>query len=185
MGVKFTSVFSAVDMAENLSAKAGKPVSTCGYFGLLGAEFDPETGTLKGDYYEKPSYFAFQNLCAVFCENVVPKEIPVVFLPKQSKRVNGWDCPTKELIWGGISKANGSVAFAYWNSTDLHTVQGYEGTVTFEIACPGQARLVDLMDGSVYLIGGDVLKEKGDGLYVFENIPVRDYPLLLTFGDFL
>ena len=30
-GVKFTSVFSCVDMAENLDAKEGAPISVCGY----------------------------------------------------------------------------------------------------------------------------------------------------------
>jgi hypothetical protein len=67
-GVKFTSYFSSVDMAENLDAKAGAPITTCGYFGLLGAEFDRNTGTLVGDYYEKPSYYAFRNLCSLFDE---------------------------------------------------------------------------------------------------------------------
>ena len=52
-GVKLTSVFSSVDMAENLDAKADGPITTCGYFGVLGAEFDSSTGKLVGDYYEK------------------------------------------------------------------------------------------------------------------------------------
>lgn len=30
-GIKFTSLFSCVDMAENLNAKAGKPISICGF----------------------------------------------------------------------------------------------------------------------------------------------------------
>jgi hypothetical protein len=29
-----------------------------------------------------------------------------------------------------------------------------------------------------------VMKDMGNGLYLFENIPVKDYPLLLAFGDF-
>ena len=47
-GCKFSSIFSAVDMAENLDAKQGQVITTCGYFGLLGAEFD-----VVGDYYER------------------------------------------------------------------------------------------------------------------------------------
>ena len=185
-GVKFTSIFSSVDMAENLDAKAGKPISTCGYFGLLGADFDKETGTLVGDYYEKPSYYAFGNICSMFNENVEPCELPVIFTPKTSSRVNGSDCPIKDMIYGGISKRNGSVAFAYWASTDLPTIQSYDGTATFEMSgVSGEVRLVDPMDGSVYKLGDDIMKNYGNSLLVFENIPVKDYPLILTFGDFI
>lgn len=185
-GVKFTSIFSSVDMAENLDAKAGKPISTCGYFGLLGADFDKDTGTLVGDYYEKPSYYAFGNICSLFDENVEPCDLPVIFTPKFSNRVNGNDCPIKDMIYGGVSKKNGSVAFAYWASTDLPTVQNYDGTATFEISgVLGDVRLVDPMDGSVYKIGDDIVKDYGNSLLVFENIPVKDYPLILTFGDFI
>ena len=184
--VKFTSVFSAVDMAENLDAKAGSPISICGYFGLLGAEFDPNTGSLVGDYFEKPSYYAYQNVCSLMNENVTAANIPAIFNPQWSPRVNGFDCPTKELIFGGLAKKNGAKAFAYWNSTDLITCRGYEGTVTFELGgiC-GSVRLVDPMDGSVYELGGDMQKNMGNGLYLFEHIPVKDYPLILTFGDFI
>ncbi|MBR4867067.1 MAG: beta-galactosidase, partial [Clostridia bacterium] len=114
-GVKFTSLFSCVDMAENLDAKEGEPISTCGYFGLLGADFDKRTGQLIGDYYEKPSYYVFQNLCALFNEPVEACDIPVIFTPKESRRVDGRDCATKELVYGGLGKANGAKAFAYWN----------------------------------------------------------------------
>ena len=185
-GVKFTSIFSSVDMAENLDAKAGKPITTCGYFGLLGADFDKETGTLVGDYYEKPSYYAFGNICSLFDENVEPCDIPVILTPKGSTRINGVDCPIKDMIFGGVSKKNGSVAFAYWASTDLPTVQSYDGTATFEISgVSGDVRLVDPMDGTVYKIGDDIMKDYGNSLLVFENIPVKDYPLILTFGEFI
>lgn len=184
-GVKFTSTFSSVDMAENLNAEAGKPITICGYFGLLGANFDSNTGTLVGDYYEKPSYYAFQNLCSLFCENVKPKEIPALFRPKASNLVNGFDCPTKDLLYGAVSKQNGSMAFAYWNSTDMVTFQGYEGTVTLELGgIKGDIRLVDPMSGFIYEIKDDIMKDKGNGLYAFEHLPVKDYPLILTIGDF-
>lgn len=184
-GVKFTSIFSSVDMAENLDAEAGKPITICGYFGLLGANFDSNTGTLVGDYYEKPSYYVFQNLCSLFCENVKPKEIPVLFGPKTSNMVNGFDCPTKDLLYGAVSKQNGSMAFAYWNSTDMVTCQGYEGTVTLELGgIKGDIRLVDPMSGFIYEIKDDIMKDMGNGLYAFEHLPVKDYPLILTIGDF-
>ena len=184
-GVKFSSTFSCVDMAENLDAKEGEPITTCGYFGLLGAEFDNKTGQLVGDYYEKPSYYAFQNLCALFNENVKPIELPVIFTPQSSSRLNGMDCPTKEIIYGGLEKSNGSKAFAYWNSTDMIKVQGYEGSVTFEVSgVTGEARLIDPMDGSIYDIPETIMTKTENNLYSFKNIPVKDYPLIITFGDF-
>lgn len=113
-------------------------------------------------------------------------EIPVLFTPQKSKRLNGFDCPTKELIYGSLSKANGAKAFVYWNSTDLIICQGYESTATFEIAgACGDIHLVDPMDGSVYELPEKMVKDKGNRLWVFENMPVKDYPLILTFGDFL
>ena len=80
------------------------------YFGLLGAEFDCNTGALVGDYYEKPSYYAFQNLCKLFDEKITPEYIPVIFSPCGSLRINGADCATRDIIWGGLSKANGGGA---------------------------------------------------------------------------
>ena len=185
-GVKFTSVFSAVDMAENLDAKEGKPITICGYFGLLGAEFDRETGGLVGDYYEKPSYYAYQNLCSLLNEEVVSEDFPVIFKPQRSRLIEGWDCLPKDMIWGGIFKKNGSCAFVYWNSTELTTVRGYEGTVSMElVATHSDVRLVDPMDGSIYEIGENIMKEGGNGLYHFEHLPIKDYPMLITFGNFM
>ena len=184
-GVKFTSIFSCVDMAENLDAKEGEPITTCGYFGLLGADFDKKTGKLIGDYYEKPSYYAFRNLCALFNENIESEYIPVIFTPSESSRLNGRDCPTKDLIYGGIKKSNGAKAFVYWNSTDMITVQGYEGSVTFEVSgVKGEAKLIDPMDGSIYAIPETIMTKTENNLYSFKNIPVKDYPLIITFGDF-
>jgi hypothetical protein len=184
-GVKFTSVFSCVDMAENLDAKKGAPISVCGYFGLLGADFDPATGQLVGDYYEKPSYYAFRNLCSLFDENINPKELPIIVSSKKSNRMNGRDCPVREIVYGAFSKANGTFAFAYWNSTDMITVQSYESTTTVEIAGAfGEPKLIDPMDGSVYCLS-ELYEDLGHGLYKFNNIPIKDYPLLIAFGGFI
>ncbi len=184
-GVLFTSVFSAVDMAENLDAKADGPITTCGYFGLLGAEFDSKTGTLVGDYYEKPSYYAFRNLCALFNGKITPAYIPSIFTPGRSVRIDGFDTPTRDIISGGLSKENGAKAFCYWNSTNLVTCCGFEGSATFELSgVSGEVRLVDPMDGSIYEIGEKIMQDKGNGLFKFTNIPIKDYPLIITFGEF-
>jgi len=185
-GVKFTSVFSCVDMAENLDAKADAPITQCGYFGLLGAEFDSKTGMLMGEYKEKPSYYAFQNICSIFNENVQPINIPVIFRQESSSRIDGTDCRIKDIIYGGLRKENGSCAFVYWNSTDMITVKEYEATTTIDIVgVKGDIRLIDPMSGIVYEISEDILKDNGNNHYELKNIAIRDYPLIITFGDFI
>jgi hypothetical protein len=107
----------------------------------------------------------------------------------------------------GFSKPNGSHALAYWKPTDLMT-ETFDSTITVKTAAmPGKPHLVDLLDGSVYEIPGSMIQRSWpdkkiaiDGTvtmipeeqtfdpklnyYCFHNLPVRDYPLLLTFGDF-
>ena len=43
--------------------------------------------------------------------------------------------------------------------------------------------LVDLIDGTIYDIS-DFVEKTGSGILI-KNIPAKDYPMLLTFGDFI
>ena len=62
--------------------------------------------------------------------------------------------------------------------------KGYESSVTFELSgMPSGVHLIDPMDGAIYELPETVVTEK-NGLYSFKNLPVRDYPMILTFGDF-
>ncbi len=184
-GVKFTSVFSCVDMAEDLDAKSGSPILKCGYFGMLKAEFDCATGNVIGDYTEKPAYYALQNICSVLDENVTPVYIPHIITPKKSERIDGFDCSAKDIICGGLLKQNGSKAFVYWNSTDMVTTKEYESTITFEISgVDGDVHLIDPGEGYVYEVPGTVMEKCGETVYKFSNIIIKDYPLIITFGKF-
>lgn len=65
------------------------------------------------------------------------------------------------------------------------TVQGYEGTVTFEISgVNGEVRLVDPKDGAIYSAPDRIMTKHNNNRYSFKNLPVKDYPLIITFGDF-
>lgn len=184
-GVKFTSVFSCVDLAENLMAKAGTVIDTYGWFGVLRGEFDKNTGMVVGEYTKKPSYYCLQNLCAVFDENVEVCDLPLLLTPQASPRVETTDCNDPTLILGGLRKANGATALLYWNATDMFTVKEWESTLSFHTAgLPGDIRLIDPMDGSVYSLPENMLQQK-DGMCYFTNIPVKDYPLIITFGEFV
>ena len=100
-------------------------------------------------------------------------------------KIDGFDTPTRDIISGGLSKENGAKAFCYWNSTNLVTCCGFEGSATFELSgVSGEVRFIDPMDGAIYEIGEKIMQDKGNGLFKFTNIPVKDYPLIITFGEF-
>ena len=42
------------------------------------------------------------------------------------------------------------------------------------------------MDGSVYTVPDSIMKSAASGAVLrFEHLPVKDYPLFITFGDFV
>jgi len=184
-GVKFASYFSCMDMIEALNGTVGDKASYLdyGYFGVLGADFD-ENGVATGDYTPKPSYRALQTIAAVFREDFSLAELPLEFRRSNSTRLMRSDDATKELLYAGFRRPDGSSAFVYWMPSELLTTS-YESTMSLEVAAlPGDAKLVDLVDGSVYGLPEGMLSDNGKGWRLFKNIPVRDYPLALVFGDF-
>lgn len=185
--VTFTSHFTCVDMIEALNGTVGDKASYLdyGYFGVLSADFD-ENGFSTGSYSPKQAYFAFQTLCALFCDNAKPVDLPVFRSWQDSKRLFGTDYSGDALMSAGFEK-DGAYAFCYWVAADLMTTD-YEGTESFKVAgLPGPIRLIDPMDGSIYSLPEDMIvpQEKGQGVgLTLKNLPLKDYPLILTFGDF-
>lgn len=60
----------------------------------------------------------------------------------------------------------------------------FEGLTSLTVDMPEEkVRLVDPMDGWVYELPSGMKKQDGC-VYLLDEIPVRDYPLVLTFGDF-
>ena len=41
------------------------------------------------------------------------------------------------------------------------------------------------MDGSIYEIPKKMIEDKGDGVFVIKELPIKDAPLILTFGRFI
>lgn len=208
--VEFCSYFSCMDMIEALNGRTDNAASykDFGYFGILSASFD-ENGMATGVYTPKPSYYTFQTLSSVFKEEFSLTELPVMISPyvTGSPRLL-WE---KEMGAGnymqaGFSRPNGAKAFAYWYPAPLMTTS-WESTITIECALAGKVRLIDLLDGSIYEIPESMIERStavqcvdingNDGVIPAEktlnektsfmkinHLPVRDYPLLLTFGDF-
>ncbi len=184
-GVWFSSIFTTVDMIEALNGTVGDLSSYLdyGYFGLLGANFD-ENGFAVGNYTPKPSYYAYQNFCGLFGDGAELCEMPIIFLPKWTERQMCVDQKRSDLITAGFKKKNGSKAFVYWKPTHLLSTT-FDGLVSFQSAgLLGDVKLVDMMTGEVYKIPDDMAVALGRGVLDFRHLPVRDYPLVLTFGDF-
>jgi hypothetical protein len=184
--VKFASYFSSLDMAEALNGTKGDTNSykDFGYFGVLRAEFD-ENGKATGIYTPKPSYRTLQVVASVFREEFKVEEIPVaVFMSgERSVSILRNDDTMHDVTRVCFTRPNGSCAMAYWRSAELLTTE-YEGTVAFQSTkLPGPCRLIDLYDGSIYEIPESIMEQK-ENCILFKNMPLRDYPLLLTFGDF-
>ena len=184
-GVKFNSYFSCMDMIEALNGTVGDKASYLdyGYFGVLGAEFDAD-GVSTGEYKPKPSYRTLQVLAAIFREKFSVQELPVRVGPIDSSLLARREDPGRSLLSCGFTKPNGSAAFVYWMPAEILTTT-YEATITVECcSLPGEAKLIDLLEGTIYSIPESMVENDGKGYRRFLHLPLRDYPLLLTFGDF-
>ena len=112
-------------------------------------------------------------------------ELPLRAAPAFSPRLNRNEDPARTLLGGGFTRPDGSAAFVYWTPAEILT-STYEATMTFESSSlSGEARLIDLLDGTIYAIPASMEEEDGRGYRRFLHLPLRDSPLLLTFGDFV
>ena len=183
--VMFTSYFSCMDMIEALNGTVGDKSTYLdyGYFGVLGATFN-EDGVATGEYTPKPSYYALQTIASIFKEEFSLAELPILSCPTISNRIMRVNDKFTDGIYSqGFRKPNGSYAFAYWKASELLTTS-YESTITIEVAAmPEKMELIDLVDGTIYEIPEKQIETQGKYRKLL-NIPLRDYPLLLTFGDF-
>lgn len=184
-GVKFASYFSCMDMIEALRGLSSdkSTYQDYGYFGVLSARFD-EDGFAIGEYKPKPSYRTLQTLASVFAGEWQVVPLPVLPRPDKSDRIFGSDVNDFAVQSGGFERPDGSRAYVYWYAADLMTTE-YEGTVSLQVAgMPGEVRLIDLFDGSIYRLPESICERLGGNRMTLHNLPIRDYPMLLTFGDF-
>jgi len=181
----FASYFSCMDMIEALRGIVGDKSSYLdfGYFGVLGASFD-ENGIATGEYTPKPSYYAMQTIASIFREDFSLADLPILSFSSSSPRLLRYeDVCRGDVFSHGFRKPNGSAAYVYWKASELLTTT-YESTISFEVsALPKKMELIDLVDGTVYEIPEDQIEDCGYYRKLL-HLPLRDYPLLLTFGDF-
>ena len=82
----------------------------------------------------------------------------------------------------GFRLDNGSLALAYWNPVN-HLTSDYEGAVTMVAPDLGEVHLVDLYDGTVYELPPEMIERDEFGAVTLRLLPIRDYPLMLVFGE--
>ena len=149
----------------------------------MGADFD-EDGRSTGEYYRKPSYYVLQNICSVFAERFSRCKQPVFVHSEYSNRVFENQLHRYEMLSGSFERESGK-AFVYWYPSNIMTTS-YQSLITVEFYTEYKdIKLIDVMDGSIYEIPENLLEDKGDGVYIIRELPVKDTPLILTFGDFL
>ena len=185
LDVEFTSYFSSVDMIEALNGTIGDKASYMdyGYFGVLQADFD-EDGFSTGEYTPKKSYYALQNLCSLFSGKYSVQTLPIMVIDAFSTRIFDWEPKIFDITAHGFRKDNGAMAYLYWRPSNLITTS-YEGTITLQaVSGSDDIHLIDLMDGSIYLLPEDMIEKHENGCCTLHNLPLMDYPLVLTFGDF-
>jgi hypothetical protein len=148
LGIELTSYFLIVDLV--------------GYRGKVNWK-----GILRGETYEpKPSYFACQNLCALF----------------DSETKLAADTLTLTSAAEGIQTAsferNGIPVCAYWSLADLFKPVPSE-KISARIASDKIKNpvLADLLTGQIYALEAAGRK---DGAISFENLPLTNHPLLIT-----
>lgn len=186
LNVLFSSWFSSVDMIEALNGTVDNRASYLdyGYFGLLSADFD-ENGIATGIYSPKISYHAFQVITSVFKNS--PEICSLPFLQPWVREVSNRTFQIPDDISHQQSvcfkRPNGSSAIVYWKPSDLMS-SSYDGLTSLQTLCPGNVRLVDLMDGSIYQPNEKALLSPPGECRLLREFPLRDYPLAITFGDF-
>jgi hypothetical protein len=182
VGVEFSSYFSTMDMIEALAGRLDNKASYLdyGYFGILGCEFD-ENGVASGEYYEKPSYYAYSALVSLLHGEAASESIAYRRLCLESRRVNGEDCRDSSVTVEGFRLDDGRRALIYWNAVDLLT-ETYDGTISFEIYGKlDTVSLIDLRDGGIYELPESIL-EPIDGGVRLKNLPLTDCPLAILIG---
>ncbi len=184
-GVYLSSYFTAVDIFENLEdAEISKDKSMYGFFGVIGEKFD-ENDRATGEYYKKPSYKAFQSLCALFDGNEQKIDLPIYFMSYFCDLTAQNDVFATSDLNGvythGFKLGNGLKALLYWKPCNLMTTE-FSSTISLVAMGLGEAHVVDFYDGSVYEIAADRIEVKGDAV-TLKNLPLRDYPMAVVFGD--
>lgn len=183
--VKFSSIFTAVDIFENIGDDyININEVDYGFFGVLGETFK-EDGTPIYNYYRKKSFTAMRTLCSLIDDTVKSTVLPILFSAEYYFNILE-EVPNASgnIEYMGFEKQNGAKAFAYWKTTDAYSVD-YANTISLKIiGIKDDIHLIDTLTGEIYTIPQDQIVKTDDNEYKLMHLPIRDYPLFITFGNF-
>jgi hypothetical protein len=163
LDVEVTSYFLIADIVNYITA-AGTSAKT-NYKGVLRGR----------DYTRKPSYYALQNLCALFDSETRRTDFVIGF-DRANSRLD------EMLISSASFARHGAPVYAYWYPADLQA--GYApATVRISIWSGKDAMLRDPVIADP--LTGEIrrpedAKQAADGFWHLERAPLLDYPLLIT-----
>lgn len=160
--IEVTSYFHTVDLANY--------VWTSGQSG----QTNPKGVLRSSDYTPKPSYYAFQNLCALFDDDT-----------KRADYLMRFDRGAPIFEEASIQSASfirkGRPIYVYWYPSDLQ--KDYAARQVRACVWSGNAAklenpvIVDLMSGQITQPNKP---SQSGGLWYFEASALRDYPVLIT-----
>jgi hypothetical protein len=165
LGIELTSYFHLVDLV-NYNWGSG-PSGQANFKGLL-------RGT---DYTPKPSYFAYQCLCALFDAETQHADAAIAFEPSitAAERVEAHQIHHAEFF------RDGRRLWVYWFPATLQRDFATQPVgVSVKAESDRELRepvLVDPLRSQVLEIKED---KKGPGRWQFPELPLTDYPLIVT-----
>jgi hypothetical protein len=166
--VELTSYFHTVDMVNYIwsSGQTGKT----NYKGIL-----------RGNTYtRKPSYYAYQSLCAMFDTETRATPMPINFARSDEKAGNDdGKRPNLSAILAATFVRRDTPMVAYWYPADLQKdFPACNVDVSLGADRPfSNPVLADPLTGLVY---GIERATREGGIYTFHSMPLRDYPLIIT-----
>jgi hypothetical protein len=156
--LEYTSYFHTVDLVNYNSRDTASSLTN--YKGMLRGK----------DYSPKPSYFAMQNVCALFDAETKPADFVL--------RSGG---APDEQIYTATFIRNGAPLFARWMPVSLQQDKPMQRS-NVDLWCGKAAKmaepvLVDLLSGQIYKLDKATFS---NGWWKIENLPLTDYPLVIT-----
>ncbi|MDY0168353.1 MAG: hypothetical protein RBS80_17525 [Thermoguttaceae bacterium] len=159
-----TSYFTMVDLAAYNWGRG--PSDRTNYKGLLRAE----------DYTPKPSYFAYQCLCALF-------DAKTKKLSDQAPTVKDTTLAPERVqyIRGGCFGRGGTAMHVAWFPSKLpEVIEVHSATVDLPVATDAAIAdpvLIDPLSAKVFQLDGVV---RGENRLTVKGLPLLDYPLIVT-----
>jgi Beta-glucosidase/6-phospho-beta-glucosidase/beta-galactosidase len=133
------------------------------------------------DLKEKPAFFAYQNLCAIWDATYKPCSLDNKIRINSEGAFYGikWDDAFPSLpLLASYRAENGNLLFAWWLPWNMQEFIAEYADIELFVsgASMKEPVLVDLLEGKIYPI--DTYEKLADGM-TFKNLPLADFPFII------